>query len=103
MFVSASLLLGYRAERAGCSVRPLTAVRHGLSEIGWKFEGDLGRGLSRFRRWRRRSLGRAVSRAQRGGARTRLGRGSRGWSAGAGGLYQPSMYSNTAALASARV
>ena len=44
MFVSASLLLDYRAERLGGSVRPLTAVRCGLSEIGWKVEGDLGRG-----------------------------------------------------------
>ena len=43
MFVSASLLLDYRAQRPPGSVRPLTSVRRGLSVIGWNDERGLGR------------------------------------------------------------
>ena len=43
MFVSASLFVDYRSERPRVAVRPLTAVRRGLSGIGWSDEGVLGR------------------------------------------------------------
>jgi len=43
MFVSASLLLDYRAQRPAGSVRPLTTVRRGLSVIVWNDERGLGR------------------------------------------------------------
>src|ERR1700687_4862877 len=43
MFVSASLLVDYRSERPSVAVRPLTAVRRGLSGTGWNSDGVLGR------------------------------------------------------------
>jgi hypothetical protein len=45
MFVSASLVFDYRSERPPVAVRPLTAVRRGLSGIGWNstvaFSGEI--------------------------------------------------------------